>query len=99
MLGRERPEAVLPDRALYLPTFCHFLIANKTSLASLTLSVLHTSKAHQRNTSKAHTCAQNRETNCQLSMFFVVFVFCFDFVIANSPPKTLLAPSKRLSAK
>ena len=32
MLGRERSEAVLPDRALYLPTFGHFLILNKTSL-------------------------------------------------------------------
>ena len=28
-----RPEAVLPDRALYLPTFSHFLIVNKTSLS------------------------------------------------------------------
>jgi hypothetical protein len=33
MLGRERPEAVLPVRALYLPTFSHFLIVNKTSLS------------------------------------------------------------------
>jgi hypothetical protein len=32
------PEAVLPDRALYLPTFSHFLIVNKTSL-SLSLSL------------------------------------------------------------
>ena len=24
----ERPEAVLPDRALYFPTFSHFLIVN-----------------------------------------------------------------------
>jgi hypothetical protein len=31
MLGPERPGAVLPDRALYLPTFSHFLIVNKTS--------------------------------------------------------------------
>jgi hypothetical protein len=28
-----RPEAVFPDRALYLPTFSHFLIVNKTSLS------------------------------------------------------------------
>jgi hypothetical protein len=28
-----RPEAVLPDRALYLPTFSHFLVVNKTSLS------------------------------------------------------------------
>ena len=28
-----RPEAVLPDRALCLPTFSHFLIVNKTSLS------------------------------------------------------------------
>ncbi len=34
-----RPEAVLPDRALCLPTFSHFLIVNKTSL-SLSLSLL-----------------------------------------------------------
>ena len=26
MLGPERPEAMLPDRALYLPTFSHLLI-------------------------------------------------------------------------
>jgi hypothetical protein len=32
------PLAVLPDRALYLPTFSHFLIVNKTSL-SLSLSI------------------------------------------------------------
>jgi len=31
--GPERPEAVLPDRALCLPTFGHFLIVNKTSLS------------------------------------------------------------------
>ena len=29
MLGPERPEAVSPDRALYLPTFSHLLIVNK----------------------------------------------------------------------
>ena len=29
MLEPERPEAVLPDRALCLPTFSHFLIVNK----------------------------------------------------------------------
>ena len=40
-----RPEAVLPARALYLPTFSHFLIVNKSSLYlslslfSLTLSL------------------------------------------------------------
>ncbi len=37
-----RPEAVLPDRALYLPTFSHFLIVNKTALSlsrSLSLSL------------------------------------------------------------
>jgi hypothetical protein len=33
MLGPECPEAVLPDRALYLPTFSHFLVVNKTSLS------------------------------------------------------------------
>jgi hypothetical protein len=31
--GDVRPEAVLPDRALCLPTFSHFLIVNKTSLS------------------------------------------------------------------
>ena len=30
-----RGEAVLPDRVLYLPTFSHFLIVNKTSLSLL----------------------------------------------------------------
>jgi hypothetical protein len=29
MLGRECPEAVMPDRALYLPTFSDLLIVNK----------------------------------------------------------------------
>jgi len=36
-----RPEAVLPDRALFLPTFSHFLIVDKTSLfLSRSLSLL-----------------------------------------------------------
>jgi len=40
MLERVRPGAVLPDRALCLPTFSHFLIVNKTSLSlSLSLSL------------------------------------------------------------
>jgi hypothetical protein len=40
--GPVRPEAVLPDRALCLPTFSHFLIVNKTSLSlSLTLCLSH----------------------------------------------------------
>ena len=40
MLGHKRPEAVLPDRTLYLPTFSHFLIVNKTSLSlSISLSL------------------------------------------------------------
>ena len=40
MLEPVRPEAVLPDRALCLPTFSHFLIVNKTSLSlSLSLSL------------------------------------------------------------
>jgi hypothetical protein len=38
MLEPERPEAVLPDRALYLPTFSHFLIVNK--LLSISPSLL-----------------------------------------------------------
>ena len=38
MLEPVRREAVLPDRALCLPTFSHFLIVNKTSL-SLSLSL------------------------------------------------------------
>ena len=33
MLEPMRPEAVLPDRALCLPTFSHFLIVNKTSIS------------------------------------------------------------------
>jgi len=32
-LASSLAEAVLPDRALYLPTFGHFLIVNKTSLS------------------------------------------------------------------
>ena len=35
MLGPERPEAVLPDMGLYLPTFSPFLIVNKASLSPL----------------------------------------------------------------
>jgi hypothetical protein len=38
-------EEVLPDRALCLPTFSHFLIVNKTSVSlslSLSLSLTHT---------------------------------------------------------
>ena len=39
MLGPERAETVLPDRALFLPTFSHLLNVNKISLAlSLSLS-------------------------------------------------------------
>jgi hypothetical protein len=37
MLEPVRPEAVLPDRALYLPTFIHFLIVNKNFSLSHTL--------------------------------------------------------------
>ena len=37
MLEPERPEAVWPDRALCLPTLCHFLIVNK--ILSLSLNV------------------------------------------------------------
>ena len=40
MLGPERPEAVLPDRALYLPTFSHLLIVNKqTSLSRCSFEI------------------------------------------------------------
>jgi len=35
MLGRECPEAVLPDTALYLPTSSHFFIVNKLLYLSL----------------------------------------------------------------
>ena len=39
--------AVSPDRALYLPTFSHFVIVNKTSLSlSLSLLLLHTRYSH-----------------------------------------------------
>ena len=40
MLEPVRPEAVLPDRALCLPTFSHLLIVNPTSL-SLSLCTSH----------------------------------------------------------
>ena len=36
MLEPVRPEAVLPDRALCLPTFSHFFIVNKSSLSLCT---------------------------------------------------------------
>ena len=38
MLEPVRPEAVLPDRALCLPTFSHFSIVNKLLSLSLSLS-------------------------------------------------------------
>ena len=38
MLGPEGPEAVLPDRALYLQTFSHLLIVNKLLSDSFSLS-------------------------------------------------------------
>ena len=44
MLEPVHPGAVLPDRALCLPTFTHFLIVNKTSLSlsrSLSVSLKH----------------------------------------------------------
>ncbi len=39
MLEPVRPEAVLPDMALCLPSFSHFLIVNKTSLSLSLLSI------------------------------------------------------------
>jgi len=44
MLGPERPEAVLPVRAQYLPTFSRLLIVNKLLSLSqaLSLSLSHT---------------------------------------------------------
>jgi hypothetical protein len=39
MLEPERPEAVLPDRALCLPTFSHFLIVNKLLSLALALAL------------------------------------------------------------
>ena len=39
MLGRECPEAVLRDRALYFPIFSHLLIINKLLSLSLSLSL------------------------------------------------------------
>jgi hypothetical protein len=36
LLEPVRPEAVLPDRALCLPTFSHFFIVNKSSLSLCT---------------------------------------------------------------
>jgi hypothetical protein len=48
MLEPVRPETVLPDTALCLPSFSHFLIVNKTSLSlarslarSLSISLTH----------------------------------------------------------
>jgi hypothetical protein len=39
MLEPVRPEAVLPDRALYTPTFSDFLIVKKSSSASSSSSL------------------------------------------------------------
>ena len=39
MLEPERPEAVSPDRALYLPTFSHLLIVSKLLSLYLSLSL------------------------------------------------------------
>jgi hypothetical protein len=45
MMGRECPEAVLPDMALYFPTFSDLLIVNKllslSPLSPLSLSLSH----------------------------------------------------------
>jgi hypothetical protein len=49
-----RPGAVSPDRALYLPTFSHFMIVNKTSL-SLSLSLAHSRLALANTTSRKPT--------------------------------------------
>jgi hypothetical protein len=40
MLGPERPEALLPDRALYLQTFSHFLISHFLIVAVLSIKFL-----------------------------------------------------------
>jgi hypothetical protein len=55
MLEPVRPEAVLPDRALCLPTFSHFLIVNK--LLSLSNDA-HPHKVKAR--ARAHTRDQTR---------------------------------------
>jgi hypothetical protein len=58
MLETVRPEALLPDRALCLPIFSHFLIVNTTSL-SIKLLYLSFSLSHQnppRMFSTAITC-------------------------------------------
>jgi hypothetical protein len=39
ILGPERPEAVLPDKAFYLPTLSHLLIVNKPLSLSLSFSL------------------------------------------------------------
>jgi hypothetical protein len=50
MLGRECPEAVLPDRALYVTTFRHWLIVNK---------LLSRARARAlRGTSRGDTCSR-----------------------------------------
>jgi hypothetical protein len=54
MLEPERPEAVLPDRALCLATFSHFLIVNKTSLFSLFSLSLSLSLAHTHTRTHIH---------------------------------------------
>ena len=55
-----RPEAVLPDRALYLPTFTHFLLVNKTSLSlSLSLSRFSLSLSLSLSLSRDTDCGAN----------------------------------------
>jgi len=56
MLGPELPEAVSPDRVLYLPTFRHLLIINELLSLSLSLSPsLFHSRTHARARSLSHT--------------------------------------------
>ncbi len=41
MLGRECPEAVFPDRVLYLPTCSHLLIVNKLLFLGPVVDKMH----------------------------------------------------------
>ena len=63
MVEPERAEAVLPDRALCLPTFSHFLIVNKNSL-SLARSLAHmeqSATSHEPRVEVSQSCSKDQK--------------------------------------
>jgi len=95
------PEAVLPDRALYLPTFSHLLIVKKLLSLSLSLSLrgslqLSDSQAHCRNLPENEPRKgsvlqerQNPKNNCTLHPHTTlkrIGFFCFPIKHSTHTP-------------